>query len=217
MKKTNFHIPNLGLLEDEIIEAVNEYRKRTGRTYVDCSNKKKGTIPVIEYTNDQAKDVIESHVLAVRASNYAKVPVLEIVTTSGIADPEDENAWFTIHGEGVHFADAVLSIAENIGHFLDEDTYDLNALSELCCEMIGSDRDFTGPVRLCEKDNFGVSGEDLFLTKVKNPTGTAILLSWAFEGDFTRALVIPSSEFYREQDGTLGRVVEALESFVTAD
>lgn len=63
-------------------------------------------------------------------------------------------------------------------------------------------------------DKFGEAWVDdpLYLTKVKNPTGTALLLSWQLNGDYTKAYVIPESEFTDyEHDGKYDRIVEILD------
>ena len=53
--------------------------------------------------------------------------------------------------------------------------------------------------------------ENLNVMRIENPTGTAVLVGWPLNGDFTRALVIPSDEFYNDEEEELPRVLEALE------
>jgi len=50
--------------------------------------------------------------------------------------------------------------------------------------------------------------EPFYATKLRNDTGTAILIHWEFNGDFTKAYVIPENEFYSK-----GRLYEIIECF----
>lgn len=50
------------------------------------------------------------------------------------------------------------------------------------------------------------AGEEFYASKVQNETGTAILMHWAFSGDYTIAYVIPSNEF--EDTGRLYEILQ---------
>lgn len=53
--------------------------------------------------------------------------------------------------------------------------------------------------------------EELYATRISHKTGKAILIHWGLDGDYSRALIIPQSEFEGYDD--LSRVIEALEQF----
>ena len=62
--------------------------------------------------------------------------------------------------------------------------------------------------------DIGGTWEDdpFYLTKIKNPTGTAVLLSWRFGGDFSKSIVIPEREFDNKRN--LEQIQDAVESFL---
>ena len=57
----------------------------------------------------------------------------------------------------------------------------------------------------------GNTGNEFYGTKVSSFTGSAILIHNPMEGDWTKALLIPESEFGNDGTSDLERVEEALE------
>ena len=62
-------------------------------------------------------------------------------------------------------------------------------------------------------EELGLDGvcEDVRATRLSAKEGDAVLLHWPLEGDYTRAMVIPATEF-TDKD----RVIEAIEAFCEA-
>lgn len=75
---------------------------------------------------------------------------------------------------------------------------------EIICRII-EHKVISSPSKALPKQNVG---EDVYATLVETPTGKAVLLHWPMTGDYTRAILIPESEF-EDKD----RVREAVEAF----
>lgn len=90
------------------------------------------------------------------------------------------------------------------------ETFNLRSLALECRNLMRKGEGTFGPFNFADGH---VSEEDMYLTVVSNETGKAVLVSWAFDGDFHRSTVIPESEFYDDEDGNPERVAEALEYF----
>lgn len=209
-----FTIPDLTELDSELCEFVRNACLQSGRDYLDCSDASIGLIPAIEFADNGSGTAFRTRIIALRVvPNVADGHNLEAVTADEGGDPDDEDAWYDLMDGPLPYAETLLSIAENIEAFTNR--HDLASLSEFCAKCLDdpSTQGFTGPFNTV-KDGRANAHDGLYLTRVSNPTGTAVLLSWGLEGDFHRSLVIPSTEFYRDEDGLLGRVIEALESFL---
>ena len=83
-------------------------------------------------------------------------------------------------------------------------------LATICRDVLEGPETFRGPL-VVREDGCIRHQENLNVMRIENPTGTAVLVGWPLNGDFTRALVIPSDEFYNDEEEELPRVLEALE------